>query len=81
MRTDEQYRHECEVRTVARWPVHQISAYLQDVQKHRGRPAAEKLHSDVQKARQALRGNTATSGSRSTDRRSTANANGRGTAS
>ena len=81
MRTDEQHRHECEVRTIAKWQGLEIADYLRLVEKHRGRSAADRLHSDVQKARQALRGNTATSGSRSTGRRSTANANGRGTAS
>ena len=67
MQMDEKYRHECEVQRVAKWPAPQVLAYLQDVEKHRGRKAAERLHSDVQKARRALRENTATSGSKRTE--------------
>lgn len=63
VRADPDYRYECEVRWLARRPGQEIAAYLEKVEKHRGRPAAEKLLSDVRAVRQALRGSTATSGS------------------
>lgn len=62
MRTDEQYRHECEVRTLARWTGQQIAAYLRDVEKHRGRPAADLLLEDVKAQRRQGARNTATRG-------------------
>lgn len=63
MRTDEAWRHECEVQWLARRPGQEIADYLRKVESKRGRPAAQQLHSDVRKARQAVRGSTATSGS------------------
>ncbi|KWR88796.1 DUF7696 family protein [Cupriavidus sp. IDO] len=63
MRTDEAWRHECEVRWPAERPGQEIADFLRKVEKHRGRPAAEKLHSDVRAARKVARESTATSGS------------------
>ncbi|WP_454844881.1 DUF7696 family protein [Ralstonia thomasii] len=62
MRTDAAYRHECEVRTLARWTGQQIAAYLREVEKQRGRPAAERLLADVKALRRQNGRNTATSG-------------------
>lgn len=58
MRMDGQYRHECEVRQVAQWPAPRIVAYLQDVEKHRGRKAAERLQADVRVLRRQNAANT-----------------------
>lgn len=61
MRADEAWRHECEVRWLARKHGQEIAGFLRKVEKHRGRPAADKLASDVRAARQR-RASTATSG-------------------
>ncbi len=65
MRTDEAYRHECEVRWLAPLPDWRVTEYLTKVEKARGREAAVKLASDVRAARKAARGSTETSGSNS----------------
>ncbi len=51
MRTDEAWRHECEVRWLAAKPGQRIAEYLKVVEKQRGRPAAEKLLEDVRELR------------------------------
>lgn len=66
MRTDEAYRHECEVQTVARWTGQEIADYLKVVEKRRGRLAAERLLADVRKARQVRPASTGTSESNTT---------------
>lgn len=44
----EQFRHECEVRWVAKLPDHDSRRrFLAEVEKHRGKVAAERLRSDV----------------------------------
>lgn len=64
MRTDEAYRHECEVRWLAPMPDWRVTEFLAKVEKHRGRPAAVKLASDMRAARRAARASTETGGSR-----------------
>lgn len=60
MRTDEAWRHECEVRWLAGMPGWRIAEYLKAAEEKRGRPAAEKLLSDVREARKAARESTGT---------------------
>ncbi|WP_425306681.1 DUF7696 family protein [Cupriavidus pauculus] len=51
MRTDEAWRHECEVRWLAKKTGQQIADFLTLVQKWRGRAAAERLVADVRALR------------------------------
>ncbi|WP_420868792.1 DUF7696 family protein [Cupriavidus pauculus] len=62
MRTDEAWRHECEVRWLAERSDADVTAYLVKVEKHRGRPAAVQLASDIRALRRARRASTATNG-------------------
>ena len=45
--SSEQYRHECEVRWLAKRTTQQIVDYLKEVEKARGKAAAEKLRNDT----------------------------------
>ncbi|WP_455423714.1 DUF7696 family protein [Cupriavidus pampae] len=62
MRTDEAWRHECEVRWLAALPDDRVIAFLTVVEKRRGRSVAEQLASDMRAHRRASRASTATSG-------------------
>ncbi|WP_029307757.1 MULTISPECIES: DUF7696 family protein [Cupriavidus] len=62
MRTDEAWRHECEVQWLAGRPGQEIADYLRKVENKRGRPTADKLASDVRAVRRTNRASTATSG-------------------
>ncbi|WP_418235860.1 DUF7696 family protein [Cupriavidus malaysiensis] len=64
MRSDEVWRHECEVRWLAPLPDGRVTEFLEKVEKHRGRPAAVKLASDMRAARRAARASTETAASR-----------------
>ncbi len=44
----EQYRHECEVREIAKWQGMQIKEYLYGVEVNRGHAAYKKLRDDVE---------------------------------
>lgn len=63
MRTDETYRHECEVRWLAPLPDWRVTEYLKQVEKARGRPAVTKLAADVRETRRASQASMATAGS------------------
>jgi len=60
VRTDEAWRHECEVLWLSRRPGQDIADYLRKVESKRGRPAADKLASDVRAARRPNRASTET---------------------
>ncbi|WP_343618865.1 hypothetical protein [Ralstonia sp.] len=60
---DEQHRHECEVRTIAKWQGLEIADYLRLVEKHRGRQAADRLHADVRALRRQSAASTGTGAS------------------
>ncbi|SPR97369.1 DUF7696 family protein [Cupriavidus taiwanensis] len=63
MRTDEAWRHECEVRWVISLAPAAIKAYLMAVEKKRGAAAAERLRQDARaawEARSRRRASTAT---------------------
>lgn len=62
MRTDEEHRHDCEVRMLSRWTGPQIAAYLRAVEEKRGGPAADRLLVDVKALRRQNGRNTATNG-------------------
>lgn len=50
MRTDEAYRHECEVKWLVRLAPPAIKTYLVAVEKKRGPAAAERLRQDARAA-------------------------------
>ncbi|WP_419951036.1 DUF7696 family protein [Cupriavidus phytorum] len=65
MRTDEAWRHECEVRWVISLAPPAIKAYLMAVEKKRGAAPAERLRQDARaawEARSRSRASTATPG-------------------
>ncbi|WP_458411220.1 DUF7696 family protein [Kocuria rosea] len=51
MRTDEEYRHQCEVRQVLLWRAERgtewCRAWIAGVAKHRGQAAADRLRADA----------------------------------
>lgn len=62
MRTDEAWRHECEVRWLAPLPDWQVTEYLTKVEKGRGRDAAVRLAADMRTHRRASGASTAIPG-------------------
>jgi hypothetical protein len=46
----EEFRHQCEVRTVLAWPASQRKAFIELVAKKRGPEAAQQLHNAVYRA-------------------------------
>ena len=53
IRSDEQYRHECEVRQVLQWRAERGSEWVRDwlgrVEKSRGKEAADRLRNDARR--------------------------------
>jgi len=48
MNTEEdQYRHECEVRHIAKWSLTDRRAFLAEVEKHRGVDAANRIRASL----------------------------------